>query len=169
MLTWAKLILKVLLFVVCIAGGYFIAVQMASLSEYRWAPWAGSVAGLLFAALALAVEKVIKHMPLKALFGGTIGLIIGLSVARLLGYGFIGLENNIIRVTVYVVLSCILGYIGMVLGSIKVDELRVPNWSWLMRGGSSRERRRPRSSIPASSLTAGWWISWKRAFWEGSW
>ena len=69
--------------------------------------------------LALAVEKVIKHMPLKALFGGTIGLVIGLSVARLLGYGFIGLENNIIRVTVYVVLSCILGYIGMVLGSIK--------------------------------------------------
>jgi uncharacterized protein YacL len=135
-LTWAKLILKVLLFTVCIVGGYIIA--DGSFSEYRWAPWAGSVAGLLFAALALAIEKVIKDMPLKALFGGTIGLIIGLSVARLLGYGFIGLENNIIRVAVYVVLSCILGYIGMVLGSIKVDEIRVPNWSWLMRGGASR-------------------------------
>ena len=46
-LTWAKLILKVLLFVVCSAGGYFIAVQMESLSEYRWAPWAGSVVGII--------------------------------------------------------------------------------------------------------------------------
>ena len=137
-LTWAKLILKVLLFVVCGGGGYFIAREWTSLSEFQWAPWAGSVVGVTFAMLALAVEKVIKHMPLKGLFGGTIGLVIGLSVARLLGYGFIGLDNHIIRVTVYVILSCILGYIGMVLGSTKVEEIRLPNWSWLMRGGASR-------------------------------
>jgi len=137
-LLWAKLILKVLLFVVCSVGGYFIAMQMASLSEFRWAPWAGALVGIVFAALALAVENVIRHMPLKALFGGTLGLVIGLSVARLLGFGFIGLENHIIRVTVYVVLSCILGYIGMVLGSIRIEEIRLPNWSWLARGGASR-------------------------------
>lgn len=137
-MTWAELVMKALLFVVCSVGGYFIAMQMQSLSQFRWAPWAGSVVGIVFAALALAVEKVIRHMPLKALFGGTMGLVIGLSVARLLGYGFIGLEDNIIRVTVYVVLSCILGYIGMVLGSIKIEEIRMPNWSWLMRGGASR-------------------------------
>ena len=137
-MVWAKLILKVLLFVVCSVGGYFIAMQMASLSEFRWAPWAGALVGIVFAALALAVENVIRHMPLKALFGGTLGLVIGLSVARLLGFGFISLENHIISVTVYVVLSCILGYIGMVLGSVKIEEIRLPNWSWLARGGASR-------------------------------
>ena len=137
-MTWAKLILKVLLFVVCSVGGYFIAMQMQSLSQFPWAPWAGAVVGIVFAALALAVERVIRHMPLKALFGGTLGLVIGLSVARLVGFGFIGLEDRIISVTVYVLLSCIFGYIGMVLGSIKIEEIRMPNWSWLTRGGASR-------------------------------
>jgi uncharacterized protein YacL len=135
-LTRAWLVLKVLLFIVCSVGGYFIAGQMESLSEFRWAPWAGSLAGIIAALLALSVEKVIKHIPLKGLLGGTIGLVIGLSVARLLGYGFIGLDNPIIRVTIYVILSCILGYIGMIFGSTKIEEIRVPNWSWLMRGAS---------------------------------
>jgi uncharacterized protein YacL len=135
---WAWLVLKMLLFIICSVGGYFIAAQMESLTEYRWAPWAGSLVGIIAALLALSVEKIIKHMPLKGLLGGTVGLVIGLSIARLIGYGFIGLDNNIIRVTIYVILSCILGYIGMVLGSIKGEEIRAPNWSWLMRGGTLR-------------------------------
>ena len=133
---WAWLFLKVLLFAVCSVGGYFIAAQMESLSRFAWAPWAGLTAGIFFAILALSVERLIQHLPLKLLAGGTIGLAAGLSIAKLVGYSFTGLENTTVRVAIYIILSCIFGYIGMVLGSIKVEELRIPNWSWLMRGVS---------------------------------
>ena len=133
---WAWLLLKVLLFAVCSLGGYFVAAHMESVAQFAWAPWAGLMAGIFFAILALSVEKVIKHIPLKLLVGGTIGLVAGLSVAKLVGYGFTGLENTTVRIAVYIILSCIFGYIGMVLGSIKVEELRLPNWTWFMRGMS---------------------------------
>ncbi len=137
-LRWAWLVLKVLLFIVCSVSGYVIADKTQSLSGFRWAPWAGSLVGAVAALLALSVEKLIKHIPLKGLLGGTVGLVVGLSVARLIGYGFIVLDNPIIQVAVYVVLSCIFGYIGIVLGSTKIEEIRAPNWTWPMRGGPSR-------------------------------
>jgi uncharacterized protein YacL len=137
-LSWAWLVLKVLLFIICSVGGYFVAAKTEALAQYQWAPWAGSLVGIIAALLALSVEKFIKQIPLKGLFGGTIGLVIGLSVAKLIGYGFIGLENDATRVTIYVVLSCILGYIGMILGSIKVEEIRIHNWPWSVRGGAFR-------------------------------
>lgn len=134
-LQWAWLVLKAALFAVCSAGGYFIAAQIEGLKPYAWAPWAGLLTGTLFAMLALSVEKIIKRIPIKILLGGTLGLVLGLSVAKLVAYGFTLLENTTIRVAIFIVLSCIFGYIGMVLGSIKVEELRLPNWSWLLRGG----------------------------------
>ncbi|HOV86190.1 MAG TPA: TRAM domain-containing protein [Syntrophobacteraceae bacterium] len=132
---WAWLILKVLLFAVCGFGGYLIAHDMESLSQFEWASWAGMLAGMLFATVALSMEKLFKHMPLKVIIGGTLGLVLGLSVAKLVGYAFTGLENSTVRIAVYIILSCIFGYVGIVLGTIKVDEMRLPNWSWIMRGG----------------------------------
>lgn len=131
---WAWLVLKVLLFIICSVGGYFISAQMESLRPFSWAPWAGLMAGIIFAMLALSTESLIRHISLKALTGGTLGLIVGLSIAKLIAYGFTGLENSTIRIAVYFILSCVFGYIGMVLGSIKIEEVRLPNWSWLMRG-----------------------------------
>lgn len=131
---WAWLVLRVALFAVCSAGGYLIAAQVDSLTRFWWAPWAGLMAGILFALAALSVEKIIKHIPLKLIFGGTIGLVVGLSIAKLISFTFTGLENTTIRVAIYVILSCIFGYMGMVLGSIKIEELRLPNWPWFGRG-----------------------------------
>lgn len=131
---WAWLVLRVVLFAICSVGGYLIAAQMDSLTRFWWAPWAGSMAGILFALAALSVEKLIKHIPLKVISGGTIGLVMGLSIAKLVSFTFTGLENTTIRVAIYVILSCIFGYIGMVLGSIKIEELRLPNWPWFGRG-----------------------------------
>ncbi len=133
---WGWLILKLVLIVICAFGGYLIASQMeiTTISHYSWAPWAGVLAGLLFAFAGLSVEKLIKHIPLKLLAGGTIGLLLGLFIAKLIGVGFASLQNSTISVVIYIVLSCIFGYIGMVLGSIKVEELKIPNWSWLVRG-----------------------------------
>ena len=132
-MAWAGLILRLLLLAICSVGGYFIADHIERLSEFAWAPWAGLVAGIFFAMIALSIVKIIKRIPLKVLFGGTIGLVVGLSIARLIGYGFSGLENTTVRIAIFIILSCIFGYIGMVLGSIKVEELRFPNWSWFGR------------------------------------
>ncbi len=133
---WAWLSLKVSLFIVCAVGGYFIADQIEVIKRYTWAPWIGVLAGVFFALLALSVEKIIKHIPLKVLTGGTIGLVIGLSVAKLIGVGFAGLQNPTVSAAIYIVLSCIFGYIGMVLGTIKIEEVKLPNWSWPVRGGA---------------------------------
>ncbi|MCE5244406.1 MAG: hypothetical protein LLF99_14545, partial [Desulfobacteraceae bacterium] len=107
------------------------------MKDYAWAPWVGSLVGLVVAVLALAVEKLIKHIPVKILLGGTIGLVLGLFIAKMVGFGFSGLQNTGISVAIFVILSCIFGYVGMVLGSIKVEELRIPNWTWLTRGQKS--------------------------------
>jgi uncharacterized protein YacL len=133
-LAWAGLILRLLLFLICGVGGYFIAGQIERLAQLVWAPWAGVLSGVGFAMIALSVVKIIKRIPLKVLFGGTIGLVAGLLIAKLIGFGFTGLENSTVRIAVFIVLSCIFGYIGMVLGSIKVEELRLPNWAWFGRG-----------------------------------
>jgi uncharacterized protein YacL len=101
-------------------------------ANYGWAPWAGTIAGIIVALGGLGVEKLIKHIPLKVLAGGTIGLVVGLFIAKLIGFSFAALQNTTISVVIYIILSCIFGYIGMVLGSIKIEELRFP--SWLFRG-----------------------------------
>lgn len=131
---WAWLVLRVALFAICSIGGYLIAAQMDSLAKFWWAPWVGSLGGVLFALAALSVEKLIKHIPIKVIFGGTIGLVAGLSIAKLISFTFTGLENPTIKVAIYVILCCIFGYIGMVLGSIKIEELRLPNWPWFGKG-----------------------------------
>ncbi len=133
---WAWLLLKIMLFAVCSVGGYFIGAELESLRQIRWAPWIGLMTGMFVAVLALSVEKIINRIPLKVLVGGTLGLVLGLSIAKLIAYGFTLLEDTTIRVAIFIILSCIFGYIGMVFGSIKVEELRLPNWSWLSRGVS---------------------------------
>ena len=135
-MAWASLVIKILLVIICSIGGYLIAGQITRLSAYSWAPWAGVAVGFSFALFAIWLVKLIRRIPLKVLIGGTLGLLAGLMIAQLISYGFISVENTTIRVATYVVLICIFGYVGMVLGSIKIEELGWPNWSWFQRGGS---------------------------------
>ncbi|SFN08908.1 PIN/TRAM domain-containing protein [Thermodesulforhabdus norvegica] len=120
---WLWLSVKILIVIVCALGGYFIASQINVFSGYTWAKWWGAGFGILFGGIVLALEKVIRMIPLKVILGGTFGLILGLFVARLIGGSFTSLQNPTVQVSVYVVLSCIFGYIGTVLGSIKFAEL----------------------------------------------
>jgi uncharacterized protein YacL len=135
-LRWGWIILKLVLVIICAVGGYLIADQMAitTISHYSWVPWAGVLAGIIIGLAGLMVEKLVKHMPLKVLAGGTVGLVLGLSIAKIIGVGFASLQNTTISVVIYIILSCIFGYIGMVLGSNKIEELRMPNWPLFSRG-----------------------------------
>lgn len=120
---WLWLSVKSLIVVVCAVGGFFIASQIDAFSGHAWAKWWGGGLGVLFGGIVLALEKVIRVIPLKIILGGTFGLILGLFVARLIGGSFTSLQNPTVQVSVYVILCCIFGYIGTVLGSIKFAEL----------------------------------------------
>ncbi len=133
---WGWFTLKLFLIAVCASGGYLIGFSLNGQSavHYWWAPWAGGVGGFVVGLAGLSVEKLINHIPLKLLAGGTIGLVLGLSIAKYIGVGFASMQNTTISVVIYIILSCIFGYIGMVLGSIKVEEVRFPNWPLFGRG-----------------------------------
>jgi len=132
---WASLIMKIVLIVVCSVGGYLIAGQIERLAPHGWAPWAGVAVGFCFALLAIWLVKTVRRLPIKVLLGGTLGLVMGLFIVKLLSFAFIGIENTTIRVASSVVLVCIFGYVGVVLGSIKIEELGWPSWPFFHRAG----------------------------------
>jgi uncharacterized protein YacL len=61
-----------------------------------------------------------------------------LLIAQLLGYAFSGLQNSAIRISISVILSCIFGYIGLVLGGKKVEEFKWPGWGLLTKGSPKK-------------------------------
>lgn len=131
----AQTILRLLLVVACSVSGYLLATHLPVSDTWGvWIKWVGALTGFIFALLALSIEKIIKKAPLKVIFGGTFGLFLGLLIAQLLGYAFSGLQNSAIRISISVILSCIFGYIGLVLGGKKVEEFRWPGWGLLTKG-----------------------------------
>jgi uncharacterized protein YacL len=73
------------------------------------------------------------------IFGGTFGLFLGLVIAQLLGYAFSGLQNSTIRISISVILSCVFGYMGLVLGGKKVEEFRWPGWGFFAKGSQKKD------------------------------
>ncbi len=135
----AQNILRLLLVAACSVSGYLLASQLpASHTLGVWIKWVGALTGFIFALLALSIEKIIKKAPLKVIFGGTFGLFLGLVIAQLMGYAFSALQNSAIRISISVILSCVFGYIGLVLGGKKVEEFKWPGWSFFTKGTSKK-------------------------------
>jgi len=70
---------------VCGIGGYTLAREISSSPPM---PLLGLTGGLFLAALTLLIEKGLKHIPLRNLLGGFIGLILGIMVANLVSNVF---------------------------------------------------------------------------------
>ncbi len=135
----AQTILRLLLVVACTVSGYLLAKHLpASHTLGVWIKWVGALTGFIFALLALSIEKIIKKAPLKVIFGATFGLFLGLVIAQLLGYAFSVLQNSAIRISISVILSCVFGYIGLVVGGKKVEEFKWPGWGLLTKGSSKK-------------------------------
>ena len=136
----AQTILRLLLVVACSVSGYLLASHLPITHTLGiWVKWIGALAGFIFALLALSIEKIIKKAPLKVIFGGTFGLFLGLVIAQLLGYAFSGLQNSTIRISISVILSCVFGYMGLVLGGKKVEEFRWPGWGFFAKGSQKKD------------------------------
>ena len=133
----SRVVTGALMGAVCAASGYLIASQIPQLSDLWWAGYAGLAAGLAVAALTLALAEVIKRIPLKTILGGTLGLFLGLGIAKLASYPFEKfLELPTLQIPLYIFFSAIFGYIGLVLGGKKMSEVSTP--SFLDPGRQSR-------------------------------
>lgn len=76
-----------------------------------------------FVKLITWLEEVLFKLPAADLLFGTLGLIIGLCVATLLGFAINQLNIPFITAVVPAILSIVLGYLGFRLGFSKRDEL----------------------------------------------
>jgi len=120
------LILKLFLTVICSISGFFVA--YLSYNAEQWWTWiVGLVSGFVVALLVIKLEQELRKMSVRTIVGGVIGCVIGLVIAFMLAYGlnFVSKirENQAIVPWIYAIMTMALGYLGLVLGARKVEEL----------------------------------------------
>ena len=121
-----KKVLLALLFLICALLGYFSFSHLPQSSTYSWLPYLGLLVGLGVAGLAIFIERLFRKVPLPVIIGGTIGLFLGLGLARLLSLVFEQLNSGLFSAFLYGMLSVFFGYLGLVLGGRKFAEFRMP-------------------------------------------
>lgn len=133
------MIIRVLLILACSISGSAIAYYTAApdSSYLIFESIIGFIIGLLVALLVIKVEKDIRKVSLRVIAGGIVGMVVGLLVALILAFGLnmVGKirENQQIILWIYLLLAVILGYLGLVLGSKKVEEFN-------LRGSGSKAK-----------------------------
>ncbi len=123
------MIVRILLILTCSASGYSIAYH----SYDQWWQWvAGLSVGVLVALAVIQIEQAIRKVSLRVILGGVVGMIIGLLIAFLFAYGlsFVSniMEKRQVVPWIYTLLTGIMGYLGLVLGSKKVEEVTLFGW-----------------------------------------
>lgn len=122
-----KIVVGVILGGICSVSGYLIASQIPQSQQLWWVSWLGGAIGLVVALLTVQLEQVIKRVPLKIILGGTLGLFLGLGIAKLASYPFDQfLELPNLQIPLYIFFSAIFGYIGLMLGGRKMAEVSTP-------------------------------------------
>lgn len=127
------MVIRIILVLACSISGFFIAYLSFPSSPFPtlgwWAKPIGLIAGLLIALFVIKLEQDIRKLNLRVILGGVTGMIIGLIIALLLAHGlnFVGKikENQAIVPWVYVLLSGIMAYLGLVIGAKKVEEINI--------------------------------------------
>ena len=118
-----QFIIRLLLVVACSLSGYFI-----TLAYYEF-PYslAGLAVGIFVSVLVIQIERSVRNVSLRAIFGGVVGTIIGFFIAFLFVFGLRFIpswekQELIPWEYVYIILTIILGYLGLFLGSKKSGE-----------------------------------------------
>jgi len=118
--TW---ILRLFLFLICGASGYFLTKGISP----RMGLW-GFFGGLLLSALTLLMEDRLRRVPLKNLLGSFIGLILGVILANLISnifFPFLFNEQQM-ALSVMGLLYGVCGYTGLRIGLKKGAEFHLP-------------------------------------------
>jgi uncharacterized protein YacL len=120
------LIIKIILILACSISGYAIAYYTSSDPFLILKSVAGFVIGLFIALIVIKIEKDIRKLSLKVIVGGVAGMIIGLLIALIFSFGlnFVSKirENEQVVPWIYLLITGIFSYLGLVLGSKKVEE-----------------------------------------------
>ena len=148
-----KVSIGAILGTICAVSGYLIAEQIPQFAHLWWARWVGGVAGLAVAFATLALEQVIKRIPLKTILGSVLGLFVGLGIGKLASYPFDKyLELPNLQIPLYIFLSAIFGYIGLVLGGKKMSEVSTP---YFLDPSSKPSSRQPLKILDTSVIIDG--------------
>jgi len=127
-----RLIVRIILILACSISGYAIVYYTSeSNSNLIIKSLGGLIIGLLIAFSVIGIEKEIRKLSLKVIIGGVAGMIIGLLIALIFGFGlnFVSKirENQQVIPWIYLLITGIFGYIGLSLGSKKVEEFNFLN------------------------------------------
>ncbi len=121
------MIVRLLLVGACSASGYFIVLK------YYPFPLSviGLVSGLFLSIFVIKVEQAIRKLPLRVIFGGVIGTLVALLIAFFLTCGMkvmpgIGKNETVPWGYIYLLITFILGYLGLVLGAKKGNDFPFP-------------------------------------------
>ena len=133
------MLLKGLLILACSGSGYAIAYH----SYDQWWQWGvGFFSGLLISWFVVRTEQTLKKVPLRVILGGVSGVFIGLLIAFLLAYGlsFVSniMEKGQVVPWIYALLTGIMGYLGLVLGAKKAEEIGLLGWGEARSNGAPR-------------------------------
>ena len=121
------MIVRIILILACSISGYAIAYYTSESNSYLILESIGGlIIGFLLALLVIKIEKDIRKLSIKVIIGGAVGMIVGLIIALILGFGlnFVSKirDNQQTVPWIYLLITGICGYLGLVLGSKKVDE-----------------------------------------------
>ncbi|HUU39679.1 MAG TPA: PIN domain-containing protein, partial [Desulfatiglandales bacterium] len=94
----------------------------------------GLLFGFLVSIIVIQIEQVIRKVSIRSIAGGVVGTIIGLSIASLIAYSLRFWANQEVVTWIYVALTCILGYLGLVIGSKKSEEISLPAFGPFKKG-----------------------------------
>jgi len=125
-------VLRFLLFLICgISGYYLISGIFSSPQMGLW----GLLGGISLASLTLLIEGGLKKIPLRNLLGSLVGLILGMILSNLLSNIFLAnlFEDRQIALPFYGLLYGVCGYIGLLIGFKKGDEIHPSNWKFLSK------------------------------------
>jgi len=122
-------IIHFFLFIICGISGYYLTTGISSSPQMGL--W-GLLAGLIVAGLTILIEGGLKKIPLKNLLGSFLGLIFGMILANLLSNIFLAnlFNDQQIVLPLYGLLYAVCGYIGLLIGFKKGDEIHPSSWKF---------------------------------------
>jgi uncharacterized protein YacL len=121
------MIIRMILIAACSISGFFIAYFTYPPGQW-WAWPLGFIIGLSIAFFVIKVEKDIRKFSLRIIIGGVVGMMIGLIIAFLFAYGLNISnikQNQEIIPWIYALMAGIMAYLGVVLGSKKIEEFKI--------------------------------------------
>ena len=130
--------MRIILSLACAVSIYFIVDSYYGFPRSLF----GLIIGLLIALLVMKIEQAIRKVPLRNIFGGVVGMMAGLLIAFLLAYGlsFVSniMEKQQVVPWIYALLTGVMGYLGLVLGAKKIEELNLFGFGTLKENNDFR-------------------------------